>query len=161
MEILKKITISTVNKLSGTRKDVTARKHTMRVVGICRSVAVKETPYGVGYGFRGDVTAVNENGEEFRSGVCYLPSPIDEMLYSQVKAIEEAGDKNAAVEYAFDIFVAPSDKSPVGYSYEMVPLISVEQSDPMKALMGAMPPLPVLLDAPKVDGEAEAPKSKG
>jgi len=64
------------------------------------------------------------------SNRCYLPSFMAEML---LPAVEES--EGEAVEFAVDVILALNEKSPVGYSFDVVSLMEATQNATLDRLM--------------------------
>ncbi len=153
MQIITKITIGGINSVRKGFKGVEAKKHVARVIGIARSADLKPSEnMGDSFKFGGEFRAWNEKGEEFAGPVCYLPEPAQGMLNAAV-----IGDKSGAgVQFGFDFFVRPDEKSAVGYVYETHPLMDSKPSDALAALAGSLPNLPKLAHEEKPQADAEA-----
>ena len=121
----------------------------MIVMGYAKSSEIKKTLFGDSIGFHGDFKAVDKDtGEEFRSGVCYLPDVAAHLLSEALNASE-----GNAVEFAFNIGivgVAPRVEGEQGkYEYRCAPLMEAAENDPLK-----------LLEARVKAGALAAPKQK-
>ena len=126
-------------------------KKMMILMGFAKSFEVKPTTFGDSIGFHGDFKAVDmDTGEEFRSGVCYLPDVAESLL-------KNAMDVNAGVvEFAFEIGllgVKGRTEGEVGkYEYRCKPMMKASENDPMLVLEERLKH--GLIDAPK---KAEKP----
>lgn len=146
MKVLKKITLKDLNNFkSGALKAQVAGSvesvFVGRIVGSVRSQNVKASPYGDALCFKGTFVGYGQNGEESRAVVCYLPSPVDQMLSDQINDLQ--GDKpqlEAPVDFALDVF-AVEDKCEAGYKYICRPLLETKVADPIAALLGGIPAL--------------------
>ena len=139
MEITRKITIAGINGVRGgfAVKEGDPVSLIARVMGLARRVEVKTTTYGDSLKFVGEFRAINADGEEFAGPVIYLPKPADELLSA---ALVEAGEKG--VQFAFDIFIeSVPKKTPLdrGYQFKVKPLLDTKPSDPLAAMMAALP----------------------
>lgn len=158
MQILKKMSVATLNSIRGGFKDVTETRLVGRIFGIVSGVETKETTIGASLKFTGEFRGINGDGEEFMAPVCYLIEPAAGML-----AAAFAGAEGRPVNFGFDIFVSPKEKrSPVdlGYEYQIKPLLETRASDPMLALMSSAnaPAIPAKPKQPQLTGiETPAP----
>lgn len=149
MQILKKISISTVNALpKGGFKGIAERIFAMRVLGQARTSEIVTSQYGDAVKFKGEFRAWGQDGVESVSSVCYLPSPIDGLLSNALEISE-----GKPVEFAFDIFVLPDERSTTGYVYRVETLTEAAPSDPVARLASNLPAL--ALPQPKAAGEPE------
>lgn len=158
-KILKKISISTIVSMKVKELRTYAEEHKRaplaRIMGICKKVEIGEGDNGEFKKFSGDFRAVNLlTGEESISTVCFLASPVDELLYNQIQSLIDEGEKNPEARFGFDIYIEESEKSTTGYTYVVETLMQAEPTDPMKELMKEFEskPLPAL-DAPNTVSE--------
>ena len=104
----------------------------LRVLGIARDTKTgpdKNKPGEFWTALVGDFVAIDTiTGEEYRSGVCFLPNTAQNLIVGAL-----GGDPNG-VEFAFDIGVKKAD-NPVGYEYTVSPAVKPKESDAMLALM--------------------------
>lgn len=180
MEMMKKMTVGGMNNLRGgfacdykDGEDEAAVKSrtpflAARIFGIARSVEVKTTTYGDSLKFVGEFRGINGDGEEFAAPVAYLVPPADSMLRDAL--LTSAG---APVNFAFDIFVAPTPKKTAvdrGYEFKVKPLLDTKPSDPLAALMASANAAPIpkkepaatpapALAAPEAAAPAVAPET--
>lgn len=149
MRILKKISVATAVSLPKSFfKELKTETPIMRLFGLVRGYEIGNSQYGAFFKFKGEFHAIDlDTGEESVSSVAFLPSPVDELLSQQVDTIKESGDKNAAVEFGFDISVTPDENSTVGFQYRINNLGETRLSDPMQAVAERM--RAVALPAPK------------
>ncbi len=156
MELANKITIGGINKVRKGFKGVTERKHVARIIGIARTADLKPSEnMADSYKFGGEFRAYNSDGEEFASAVCYMPDPAQSLLATAV----ENDKTGAGVQFGFDFYIVPREDVPMGYSYEIKPLMEAKPSDALAALAQTMPTLPALA-APKAEGEATHSEKK-
>jgi hypothetical protein len=79
----------------------------------------------------GDFGAVNlESGEEFRSGVLYLPTSMHNMLQSALAKLE---DGSGTVNFALEVRAVKAT-NPAGYAYEAVSLLPTALTDPLEEM---------------------------
>ena len=121
-------------------------KKMMVLMGFAKSTEVKVTTFGDSLAFHGDFKGIDvDTGEEFRSGVCYLPDVAEDMLESAMDA------NNGIVEFAFEIGiigVKGRTEGEVGkYEYRCHPMMKAGENDPM-----------ILLEERLKQGLLEAPK---
>lgn len=148
MIILKKMNIKDMNGFkAGVLKAKCAESSepvfVARMLGSVRAQESVPTTYGVAIKFKGTFVGNNAQGEECRSVVCYLPSPVDQMLSDQISELQ--GDKaqlSAPVEFALDVF-AVEDKGETGYKFVCKPLLETKLADPVAALASGLPALKI------------------
>lgn len=146
MKVLKKLTLKDLNnfKAGALKAQVATAESEVfvgRIVGSVRSQSVKPSPYGDALCFKGTFVGYSATGEEARAVVCYLPSPVDEMLSQQINDL--MGEKSALeapVDFALDVF-AVADKCEAGYKYICKPLLETKVADPIAALLSSIPTL--------------------
>lgn len=174
--LLKKITLSEVFGLTRASGGFKPKAHfgadengnfaphlIMRVIGLVHGYSLGTTNYGDFYKFSGNFAAINADGEEFRSPICIVPSPADELLKN---AVDSAN--GSPVQMAFDIH-AVQDSGDRGYKFQITPLMQQEQGDPLDALMQTTAenfqlPAPRQATLPGTEAEAapeQAPPAKG
>lgn len=152
MKVLKKLTLKDLNnfKAGALKAQVATAESEVfvgRIVGSVRSQSVKPSPYGDALCFKGTFVGYSAGGEEARAVVCYLPSPVDEMLSAQINDLQ--GDKpalEAPVDFALDVF-AVADKCEAGYKYICKPLLETKVADPIAALLSGIPKLAIAAPA--------------
>lgn len=105
-----------------------------RVGGVVKRCESVETNFGDSTRLIGDFLAVNkQTGEMFRSNRLFLPSIISEEMEAAVDP-----STKSQVEFAFDIYIIPDDKSATGYVYMAEPVVKARESDAMAQLAGKM-----------------------
>lgn len=140
-KILKKIT--TRDALEDTNfKALETTTPVLRIAGLVRRAEQGEhAQYGPYYKFTGEFHATDlRTGQTSISSVCYLPSPVDQMLFEAANNGEGAG----SVEFAFDISVKPRPDLQVGYEYVVETLLEAKASSPMDALLNKLGDVPAL-----------------
>lgn len=154
MQLLRKISPKTVygdktDILEAVMKTRDKPEHIpiMRVWGIgngTRRGENEEDPKGRGWvAILGTFRAVSyKTGEEFESGVCFLPNYVADLVAG--KMIGEV----AAVHFAFDITVIFDKESATSYTYGATPLLQPEADDPLAKMQAALPPTAKALPAP-------------
>lgn len=158
MKVLTKITLKDLNNFKpGALKAKCAESDSPvfvgRIVGSVRAQFVKASPYGEAIGFKGNFVGYGIDGEQSRAVVCYLPSPVDQMLSDQINDLQGAAERlENPVDFALDVF-ATADKGETGYKYICKPLLDTAVSDPIANLLKAIDPLK--LEAPKADDKPE------
>ena len=103
------------------------------IMGYAKSYAVKQTTYGDCTAFSGDFKGIDvETGEDFRSGMCYLPDVASDLLKNALDA------NPGIIEFGFDISVVGVKGRTEGeqgkYEYRCRPLMKAAENDPMLAL---------------------------
>jgi len=133
--------------------DPAARKLLGRIVGIATGIKTGVGNNGQPYvGLKGSFEAQPADPKlpRIRAGVCFLPPGIAEMVATKL-----AGDNAPeSVQMAFDI-TAVKAANPIGYSYEVMPLIDVDESDPLEQLLA----LPQLGGAAQITDQSAATKA--
>lgn len=156
--VVKKLSPGSINEIRGGFKNVKERMFVARIMGVAYRAEQKEDKkFGsVYFKFVGKFEATNMNGEIFAAPVCYLPEPVQTMLAHSVNEVE-----NAAVKFAFDIFVNPRADVPIGYEYQVKPLVQPEENDELSDMRGSLPALAFNQDAElplKIEPEEDSPK---
>ena len=152
--LLKKITVSgMVGKIVA--PPVGEYKSLAIMLGHAKGHSPKATTYGESTQFTGDFKGVNtETGEEFRSGVCYLPDVAANLLKGAIDGSE------GIVEFAFDIGVvgvkSRQDDDGAKYEFRCKPLMAASENDPMTVLTEKLKS--GALAAPKQKALAAPPK---
>lgn len=159
MQLLRKISARTVfggksAVLETVFKDKTKPQPLYRVVGICNGTRHGQTIEGEDGTQRpakqapsptdkmrdwqallGNFEATNlQTGEVFRSGVCFLPSYVADIVAGQL-----IGDTQS-VKFAFDVYAVFDENSITSYQYQAMPLMAVSEDDPLKQLSGSLQP---------------------
>ncbi len=100
-----------------------------QVVGIASGKKTGESDFGLWCSLTGNFAAVNlSTGEQFRSGVLFLPDVALDPILGQM----DAGA--TSVEFGFTISIVEDEKSATGYVYTAMPLMAPDQNDPLEAL---------------------------
>lgn len=108
-----------------------------RVIGSIAKMSTKTTDFGESMKFEGTIEATLIDGSaSFRSGVLFLPSPLDTMLAGQIAEVE-----SGTVEFAAEIGVKTND-TPIGYEYTVKPLLDTGAADPLAGLRESVAALP-------------------
>ena len=151
--LVKKIAVKSV---CGNIEPPTEQVAIMRIIGSVSKLEVIETTYGESTKFKGDFLATNlDSGELFRSSVAFLPSIVEGLVANSFD------EENSPLEFAFDIFVSPSDNGEKKYQYTAKPLIEAAKSDPMMQFMSKVnETAPLVLNAPSEKTAIEAPKEE-
>jgi hypothetical protein len=166
MQLLRKISARTVYGSKGAVleavfKDKTKPHPLYRIVGICTGTRTGQSIEGETDGaikrkpqpgdkmrdwtaLLGNFEAVNAlTGEVFRSGVCFLPNYVADLVAGQL-----TGDVDN-VRFAFDITAQYAEESATSYVYAATPLIAPKPDDPLAILTGS---IPAMLAAPAKAG---------
>ena len=150
MQVARKISVGSINGVRSGFKGTTEKTFVARIVGIASSAEAKESQFGTYWKFTGEFQATNMEGEIIGAPACMLPEPSAGMLAAAVK------ESNGGVQFGFDFFVVPDEKSTTGYVYQVHPLIESKPSNPLADLLQGVPELPKLA-APKSPDAAPAP----
>ena len=101
-----------------------------RIFGQCTAVKTKESRGGDPYSYLvGDFQAVSSDNKVYSTEKMYLPGALLEQIESTWKAGGEA-----PVEFAYDMFSNPDDKSATGYRYAAKTLLKTETTDRLAAM---------------------------
>ena len=102
-----------------------------RIVGIARGTKTGVTNFGQWEALTGTFVAYNLlTGEEFRSGVCFMPQTAIDLVTGAL------ADSPDGVEFALDIGVKPSSREPeTKYEYTLHPVLKPKDTDAMGALL--------------------------
>jgi hypothetical protein len=147
MQIVAKITVSQCGGNPGEAKAKQSRVPVLAIYGKATEVKLvddptRKTPDGqtkqweaVGGAFQ----AINlQNGQEYMSGVLYLPDAFQSMLLTLVKEQNAARARRGmsefrGIDFAFQIDAIPAS-NPSGYSYVLRSLLPPRKADPLAAL---------------------------
>lgn len=111
-----------------------------RFVGQASDMQPGEGQNGTWLKFKGLFAGINYlTGEEIRSGACFLPTIVSDMVEGMV-AKAKGEDGTGAVAFAFEITVKADATAAVGYVFGANSL--VKGDDPLAALMNDLPALP-------------------
>lgn len=103
------------------------------VVGIASGTKTGSTDHGDWTALTGNFAAQNlSTGEQFRSGVCFLPDVALDPTVGQL----DAGA--ASVQFGWIIGIKGDDSVQCGYTYYARPLIEPSEDDPLEILRGSM-----------------------
>jgi hypothetical protein len=118
-----------------------------RIMGIARNVkgAVGQDGDPV-FGLTGQFEGTNNKGVTMSSGVCYLPSGIQEMIQDPLEALI-ATDKTAAITFTMDLFAVTAGNK-AGYSFAAELISDAQREDPFAALRASAAHKPLPLAAP-------------
>lgn len=101
-----------------------------RIFGQCTAVKTKESRSGDTYQYLvGDFKGIGSNGVTYTTEKLYLPAGLLEQIESTWKSGGEA-----PVEFAYDIFSNPDEKSAVGYRYAAKSLLKTETTNRLAAM---------------------------
>jgi hypothetical protein len=126
-----------------------------QIFGIANGVKSGEGTYGTWYGFTGSHEGVNVlTGETFTSSNAFLPEVATDLMRAALKDHDE-------LEYAFQITAVIDGDMKEGYSYNVTPLMQVEERlDPLAAIKAKIAansaPALVHTDAPKAAVEKKS-----
>lgn len=107
------------------------------VYGVCRGsrlMRADENEQTAGKGMKdstaliGEFRAVNIDGEQFASGVCYVPQYLADLVSGQL------GGDSEGIRFAFDMTVQYDKASATSYQYGATLIGEVKESDPLKEL---------------------------
>lgn len=131
--VLTKLTLKTMKCKPARAKVDEATVPMARIVGVARGIKPAVGTNGdTTYGLTGNFKGTNiETGEDFFSGVLFLPGGIHEMILDPLDELlaNETTKAGAALNFAFDIFARPAD-NPAGYEYTAHNLAPAARADP-------------------------------
>lgn len=123
-----------------------------RLFGEAVAIKTKEAKNGDPYQYIvGTFRCITGDGKAFESEKLFLSSGLQESIET---ALTQAEGK--AVEFAYDVFSVPDDKSSVGYKYAAKSLKKTETSDRLAVLSKEMEQLA----KPKTEGSEKGAKKK-
>lgn len=146
-------------------KEGESQRDLYQIVGVASGSKSGTSDYGEWRNLTGNFAAINlVTGEEFRSGIAFLPDVALDPILGQLSM------GATAVEFGFTISIIEDDDSATGYVYTAMPLIEPDENDPLEALTGKFTRTDNLLtdesgdkekkDEEKVDEEKPKPKPK-
>ena len=101
----------------------------LQVFGIATGIKTGESNFGPWTALTGAFRATRlKDGEQFQSGVCFLPKMGTELIAPMLKKEGVEG-----LEFAFNIGVIPSDNA-IGYEYYVEPMLESKENDPLELL---------------------------
>lgn len=107
----------------------------MQVMGIATGTKTGESDKGPWTALLGSFQAINmETGNVYRSGVCFLPNIVLNMILP--KLLEK---DSKAVEFAFNIGIKADEDSVTGYVYIAEPIFEAAENDPLEMLTKKLP----------------------
>lgn len=146
-----------------------------RIVGIVAGLRqtinndTGEVQNGLKGNFRGVSSKVYPEGAEqagkpitVTSGVCYLPSGIQDMIEGALASAKEA-DAKATVNFAIDLYGIPATNK-AGYSFKAENIVAPQTADPLAMLLEqaeAHKSGAAMLPAPDGEAPATAPSKGG
>lgn len=108
------------------------------------------------FGLKGSFMAIpaDDTQPRVRSGVCFLPSGMAELVAGAMETID--GVQSGNVQFGFSISVIKDASSGVGYKYECMPLIDATETDPLEQLVAQVSSgkQPQIEDKSKARGKA-------
>lgn len=132
-----KTMVSMIKKLSTPKimggrlrfKEGESQRDLYQVVGVASGKKSGTSDYGEWVSLTGNFAAINlATGEEFRSGVLFLPDVALDPILGQLSM------GATAIEFGFTISIIEDDESATGYVYTATPLIEPDENDPLEAL---------------------------
>src|SRR5574337_1148684 len=156
MELARKLTLQSMNKVRGGFKNVDTPRFVGRIIAIAHDAAAKASALGNYWEFAGEFEGTNSDGEIVVSPVCMMPEPAASSLAAMV-------GEGGAVKFGFDFHVSPRSDVPIGYEIITKPLLELKSSNLLADLKTALPALPApnqstLPDVPLVANYEETSK---
>ncbi len=151
MKLVNKLSVKAIiggkgNILETVMKDKENEHIVARIIGIASGIKTGEGDNGPWTGLTGQFKGVNVlTGEEFRSGILFMPSVAQDMVVGALM-----GDTKA-VEFGFDITAKYDEESATSYVYGAVPLFESSESDPLSMLEAKATPMKALEEKPNTD----------
>lgn len=109
--------------------DKTKAHPIVRFLGIATGMKTGEGDNGPWTGLTGQFKGINlDTGEEFRSGVLFMPNVAQDMVIGALM-----GDTKA-VEFGFEVTAQYDEASATSYAFGASPLFESAESDPLKML---------------------------
>lgn len=90
---------------------------------------------------------------EVRSGVCYLPAGLQDMIEGSLAQAQEH-DPKATVSFALDLY-AIKDTNKAGYTFRAETLVQPDERDPLDMLMDQANDARAALPAPETDSDGD------
>ncbi len=116
-------------------------KDVMQVVGVASGMKTGTSDNGDWTALTGNFAAVNlETGEQFRSGVCFIPDVALDPIVGQLN------QGVTAVEFGWTISIKRDENAATGYVYTARPLIEADENDPLEQLVSHLDTAPALED---------------
>src|SRR5574337_1385958 len=135
MELARKLTLQSMNKVRGGFKNVDKPRFVGRIIGIAHNAEAKASALGNYWEFTGEFEGTNSEGEIVVSPVCMLPEPAASSLATMVGT-------GGAVKFGFDFHVHPRSDVPIGYEIVTKPLLELKPSSLLADMKVTLPALP-------------------
>ena len=137
VSILSKITISEIGGNPAMAKATQTQVPVALIMGRCIDTKSVEDPntHKVFTALVGAFSAINlQNGQEFKSGVLYLPDAFQNYVIAALERSREAPQRRGlsafrGVEFSYKVDVKPAG-NPAGYSYVLQNLLAAVATDP-------------------------------
>lgn len=143
-QLLKKLTVKgilggkldSVIPLDDIKKQKTVK--VCRIVGRANKAKPDSSKLGDFVRFGGEFLGINLlTGEMFASGAAILPGIAESAVYGAMGGLNDKGQSDATVEFAFEVGAKYDETAATKYVYTVTPLTEPKPSDPMKALLEA------------------------
>lgn len=106
-----------------------------QIMGVATGIKTGESDKGPWTALLGSFQGINmETGSIYRSGVCFLPNIVMNLLLP--KLLEK---DSKAIEFAFNIGIKSDDKSATKYVYIAEPIFDTAENDPLEMLTKKLP----------------------
>ena len=133
---IKKITVATVyGKIALRDIPENGELAICRISGTATGVERGESNYGDWTALKGNMAAVNTDGEVFMSGAAFVPSTMGEALAQSLEA-KLLEDASSSLTFVVDVSVIVSARDANKYEYIVRPVIENDFSNPAIALLG-------------------------
>jgi hypothetical protein len=110
-----------------------------RMLGLARSMEPVETDFGIAMKFKGEFRGFDSGEVQYIASVAYFPAVVAEPLE---QALLGRTDQNAAIDFAFDLFIQYDVTSAPGYVFVAEVHSEPAASEPLAGLMAQLPHLP-------------------
>lgn len=136
MEIARKVTGAYLTKGSNL-KGIEKKTYLGRIYGVVGRVEYVTTQFGEQPKFIGEFVALRVDGKEACAPTAFFPSFITQLLE---KGMKESNGRS--INFGFDFYADPSDKSKTGYVWSAKPLMDVKPSESLLAFAKDFPAVP-------------------
>lgn len=146
MEIARKVTGAYLTK-GIALKNIDAKTYLGRIYGVVGRVEYVTTQFGEQPKFIGEFVATRADGKQSAAPTAFFPSFITVMLEKSFES-----HKNQSINFGFDFYADPSDKSKNGFVWSAKQLMEIKPAESLLAFAKNFP-------APVADGE-KSPEKK-
>jgi len=139
-QLLKKLTVKGImgQKVDVHLDEIKSKKSMAlcRIIGRANKAKPDSSKLGDFIRFGGEFLGVNLlTGEIFASGAAILPGIAESAVYGAIGTLNDKGQSETTVEFAFEISAKYDESAATKYVYAVRPLTDPKPSDPMRALL--------------------------